>query len=610
MDIIIGITSVNKSQTDNIFIEENDNVLIYCENLLDGIMYYNKYLFNNAFIRTHLNSFDNIKLSTIQKNINYSIIIDANAKIELIETLILNGFKFELFISNEILSNNDVISKIIKYVSCYDIQLRISKRTGNLYNFMSKLTLLQNDLLLNNSEIILKPLTSALKSSNATITCKFVNITNDMLLDFPSTLSGSTLYENKEAEISNSNLEYTLLPSVRWDDKEAYIYIRDLEFKKISSRLISRKNETKETINNSSYDLILVYADRLRNRIAAPYPPIGLYYLNSIVKQNGYSCKVIECTECNFQSTFNNHIKDRCKVVGFYCACNNEYLVSNMIKYIKRKTSDLPVIIGGPQTVALSEPFIKDTNVDIISVGEGEETTVELLDYYIKQVGCLADIKNIKYIENTNYYENPIRDVISNLDALPFAKIKHTDVALHNTINRIFILTGRGCPNRCTFCYEGANSRKVRYRSMENVFEEINYLLKEFPLAGLLHVLDDTFTCNEKRVIDFCTRMKEIRKNRNIEWVCEAHINTIYNKPKLLKTMIDSGLKGFQIGLESGSDDVLKAYRKNTSVKMIKEFINTCISVNANIFIEGNIIIGGPFESYETIKKAWIYANI
>lgn len=406
-------------------------------------------------------------------------------------------------------------------------------------------------------------------------------------------------------EINQDMESYFLLSSVAAVNKNAFHYIRNNAIKRIQSKIlqISLPEKQKNEEPENSYDVVFVYANRVRGIAATPFPPGAPYYLSTIAIENGFSSKVIECSENSFEEEF-SRINDRVKIVGFYCACDNEIMVTNMIKYIKSISPNIIVIVGGPQAVVLNENFFIRSKADIVSVGEGEQTTIELLEYYINGRGAIKDIKGIKYYINNKLYKTEEREPIKDLDAYPFTKLRRKDVAKYSDPSRIFILTGRGCPNRCTFCYEGANSRKLRYRSMDRVFEEIDYLLNEFPLANKLHIFDDTFTCNPKRVYDFCDRIKEIRKKRKIEWVCEVHINTVYNKPELLQYMVDSGLSGFQIGLESGSDEVLKAYKKNTTSQMIKSFFDMCSTINGNISIEGNIIFGGPFESKNTILES------
>ena len=362
------------------------------------------------------------------------------------------------------------------------------------------------------------------------------------------------------------------------------------------------KNQNTE-LPLEAYDIIFIYANRLHELVDSFFPPISQYYLRTVINDSGFASEVIECTENNFISVFNS-IKTKCKIFGFYCACDNELIVTHMSNYIKKTFPDSLVFIGGPQAIGLNEQFFIDSNADIVIEGEGEITLVELLNHFLKHNNRLEDIGNIKYVKNGKMIKNKSNEAIMDLDAYPFSKVKRKDIKRYNNARRIFVLTGRGCPNRCTFCYEGGNARKVRYRSMDCIFEEIEYLLKEFPLANLLHVLDDTFTCNTNRVREFCNRMKKIREKRNIRWVCEAHVNTLWNRPDFLNEMVEAGLIGFQLGIESGSEEILKSYKKNITPQMTKDVVDMCYQSGHFLSIEGNFILGGPFETKETIAKS------
>jgi len=613
MDIIIGNSDVGlkKMEQDIKTASHQDTVLLYSDNidLLTELVEINPEI-SKVTIRGSFNNLNESDVSVCKRilNLKLSLLVDEATDYSALENMIslltTNGIKYEFFILNTLIDKIHDNIEFVDVIKKYRVNIRVTNRTDNMYKFMSNMKAFQEFLWENGVEVLLKPFSQSSNSKIEPVLCKFLSIDNSIISDFSKYLSINDLGKNKTVEIDGSTLDYTLLPSVEIDDNDAYIYFRESELSKLRNRLFARNKSQPTDNKNKKYDIILIYADRVRNRLAIAYPPMGLHLLNSVIIDSGFASRVVECNEANFISVFNDEIVNKCKVVGFYCACNNETIVTNMSRYIKRNSKDTVVVIGGPQAYSLNEEFFDKSAADVVVEGEGEGAIVELLNYYIKNVGDLSEIKNIKFMRNEALVKNGLREVIADLDSLPFARIKSKDISKYNVTDRIFILTGRGCPNRCTFCYEGANAKKVRYRSMDKVFEEIEYLLNEFPFAGILHVLDDTFTCNQQRVLEFCKRIKALRTKRNIAWVCEAHINNIYNKPELIKEMIDSGLKGFQVGIESGSDMVLKAYKKNTNVKMIKEFANICASFDIKLSIEGNIIIGGPFESHDTINES------
>lgn len=164
------------------------------------------------------------------------------------------------------------------------------------------------------------------------------------------------------------------------------------------------------------------------------------------------------------------------------------------------------------------------------------------------------------------------------------------------------LITGRGCPNNCAFCYEGANAKVVRYRSIENVFEEINHIIYENPQTNFLRIVDDTFTLDAKRVIRFCEEMRKIRENHNISWFCEAHVNNLCQNPEVISIMVDAGLVFSQIGIESGSQKVLNAYNKNITPQMVFDVVKRFNEAKLSI-LTGNIIVGGAWETWETVEE-------
>ena len=506
-----------------------------------------------------------------------------------------NQIDFEFVIESS--EMRDLVYKdfILEYIVNYGIHVRFIKGKISVEEYCNILENIQESLLNMGSDLVLSQF---LEGNNEKI--EYMTIyPNKYIID--NLNIGVKIDEVYKGISCKDNLNFVWLSSSYCYVKNEYLRLRNAALKRIQERI---KGEIINTEKDSEqYDIVFIYANRIKSTISVPFPPIAPYYLNTLVKSYGFSSKVIQCTENNFKAEFEK-IKDKTKIIGFYCACNNQIIVTNIVRYIKKVNSNIITIVGGPQASVLNENFFVQTNNDIVTEGEGEGATIDLLNYYIHGKGNLENIGNIKYYENDKLFINPQREIITNLNELPFARIKRKDISKYNETHRIFVLTGRGCPNRCTFCYEGANARKVRYRTMRCVFDEINYLLSEFPLANVIHILDDTFTCMPSRVYEFCEEMIKIRKKRKVDWVCEVHINTLYNKPELLKKMVESGMKGFQIGLESGSDIVLNAYKKNTTAKMIYDFIDMCSKISDEIFIEGNIIIGGPFESKETIERS------
>lgn len=141
--------------------------------------------------------------------------------------------------------------------------------------------------------------------------------------------------------------------------------------------------------------------------------------------------------------------------------------------------------------------------------------------------------------------------------------------------------------------------KNVRFRSISNVMEEIDYIRKYNNKLKFISIYDDTFTLKRDRILEFC---REIKK-RKILWFCEGHISFVVSQQEILKTMIDAGLACIQFGIESGSDMVLDSYNKHTNYQMILEAIDICKKMGIH-GITGNFIIGGAHESKESLAES------
>lgn len=133
--------------------------------------------------------------------------------------------------------------------------------------------------------------------------------------------------------------------------------------------------------------------------------------------------------------------------------------------------------------------------------------------------------------------------VVHDLDSVGYPHMEDSLTGNLRQGSMVGIITGRGCPYNCAFCYEGANAKNVRFRSIANVMEEIDYIQEHNTKLGFISIYDDTFTLKKERVLEFC---EEIKK-RNILWFCAGHISFVLSHPDVLKEMINAGYDMVQL---------------------------------------------------------------
>jgi hypothetical protein len=285
-------------------------------------------------------------------------------------------------------------------------------------------------------------------------------------------------------------------------------------------------------------------------------------------------------------------MKDRLFAVCFYCDFDNRSAVAAIISYLK-KHYDFYVVLGGPQTLHMSEKDLDTYQADGILKGEGEETLLTWLNAKItgealRVPGEIRKSQNADYVylEDFSKYEWPRNEDLLNYQERPL----------------LSVITARGCPYRCAFCFEGGNSKNLRMRTAEVVLDEIAARLKNSQRLRYLFFCDDTFTTNPARLQKILTGLRTLRKKYDFVWFCEGHPGFLVKHPKLIREMINSGMVRMQIGMESGVEDVLKAYGKQASSADIKKVVEICYAEGLPQ-LTGNYIIGGAFETAKTLAE-------
>lgn len=332
---------------------------------------------------------------------------------------------------------------------------------------------------------------------------------------------------------------------------------------------------------------------------------LGIYYLSAFLRANGYNAKGFSGTLRDGKNILDEFCsQSNISMLGLYCDYDNVTENIFISQYIK-ENYHIPVIIGGPQASALDYNFFLKSKCDAVVIGEGELTVFELAEHFINNKGSFDVILGINYIDSSKLVKNPKRPLIMDLDTLPFI----TEECYLEPVyfyQQFTIMTGRGCPFHCAFCHEGIG-KHVRLRSVENILDEIDaYIQKKCCKELYIYFTDDTFTLDATRVKRICEGLKMRRKHGySIKFFCEGHIHTLYKNPEMLKQLAESGCHRLQLGIESGTDEILKVYGKNSTTEEILEVVRLSCSLGINQ-VYGNIILGSAFfneKIFESDKK-------
>jgi anaerobic magnesium-protoporphyrin IX monomethyl ester cyclase len=253
------------------------------------------------------------------------------------------------------------------------------------------------------------------------------------------------------------------------------------------------------------------------------------------------------------------------------------------------KTKDNWIVFGGVHASALPNLILKEPSIDIAVVGEGEKAMLNIVNDVQEGKKGLEGIRHSDFIENLDTIPFPDRTTIKNERNIQQA---YKD----NNLRITSVLTSRGCPYRCVFCCsETVWKRKIRIRTVGNVLDEIEGLVKDWNIQ-FLKFSDDTFTLNKKWIDEF-TRLK-MERGISIPYGCNAHVNTI--NENMLAHLAESNCKELWYGVESGSPKILKDMRKSTDIDRIKRVF--ALTKEYGIKTRAYFLLGMPNETIEDIQ--------
>ncbi len=341
------------------------------------------------------------------------------------------------------------------------------------------------------------------------------------------------------------------------------------------------------------------------------YPPIGLAYIGAVLEKDGHQVHIldmdIEKMDINQLKGFLNEYCP--EIVGISCA--TPLFKTSLLLAKTCKENKVPyVAIGGIHPTIKPREVISSEYVDFVIRGEGEITMSELLKKLEEKNKKLGDIDGLTFKEKGKIKNNKNRELINDLDSLPFParhlfkhfKYTYPDAMYSPTIP---IMTSRGCPGQCTYCQtKQICGLRYRFRSAKNILDEIEHLIEKYK-AKEIHIWDDNFTVNKKRVLDFCKEFKE--RNIDIPISIPQGLRVDQVDEETLKALKEIGVYSLGFGVESGNNEILRIVKKNTNTDQIRKAISLAKKFKFEIW--AFFMIGLPGDTEETIRQTIDFAK-
>ncbi len=317
-------------------------------------------------------------------------------------------------------------------------------------------------------------------------------------------------------------------------------------------------------------------------------PPGGLLDLAAFMRAN-----YVDVSFCDLAGMEEKqwYIPDA-DIYGITCATPHYSLVIKIVTKLKQRNPKCLVVVGGFHPTTEPERTLRDTGADIAIKGEGEQALLDIVN------GKRERIVTCPLVPDINAIPLPAWDMIDMYDYIKMGTNSVMGPTPNNKEGNV--LTARGCPFDCGFCAQAAvTKRKMRYKSVERVVEEVKFLNSRYG-CDRIYFGDDTFIVDEQRVIKLCEALKKIHQEGILhDWHCLTRADR--TNPEIFKKMYEAGCRQVTYGIETGSQKILDIIEKQTTVE---ENMNAIvIARNAGLKVRAQMIVGLPGETQETVEE-------
>lgn len=337
--------------------------------------------------------------------------------------------------------------------------------------------------------------------------------------------------------------------------------------------------------------------------------PFTIKYADALLSQEkSFQVKVIDCMSdpMNFDQLLDAVAQAMPEAVVVSTSNLELEMANRLAEEIKKDSKVLLVGIG--------EGFLdkrpENALYDVILPGESELEIARIVKGLYKNDS--GDIGNIH--PDRRYSEGVL--LVHNLDSLPFPTYTTEELRRYGCIYPVrtakkllwgHILSSRGCPYECSFCspfLRNSYGAVLRLRSAVNIVDEIESLMSIG--ANIIAFDDDNLTASENHLVSICEEI--LRRNIAINWIAHARVDNL--NPKLLKIMKEAGCVLLRLGIESGSERVIRSIRKskiNDWAKMAEAMVEE--ASEAGISTVGLFLIGLPSETEEDVRLSIKFAK-
>jgi len=321
-----------------------------------------------------------------------------------------------------------------------------------------------------------------------------------------------------------------------------------------------------------------LYEDPKELQIMKPYPPLGILYICSHLREKRIKAEVFDSTFSSRQELWDVLRKGPPSILGVYA---NLMTRSNAVDILRvAKEAGWQTVVGGPEPGAYVDEYLA-AGADVVVIGEGEVTLEELVPALRTGVQDLAHVDGIAYrAHDGSVVRTKPREQIKDIDAQPWPARESVDMPryvdiwrTHHGMGSVSLITARGCPYHCRWCSHEVFGKTHRRRKPASVADELAWLVDRYQ-PQMAWMADDVFTIHHGWLFQYASELK--RRGLKLPFECISRADRL--SPQIAETLAEMGCFRVWIGSESGSQRILDAMERGVTVEQVQNAVTLCRS--------------------------------